>query len=128
MSLSSSDFRLYSIMLDGKPAPQTHFFLLRSERVAIYSFLALSNALATDNCALYQVGVCNEYGVIIDASHRRVCDFKNCIDVYLSIKEDIPNTPSINDISRLKSELEYFLNKEEYIKKQQEVLNNETSN
>lgn len=124
----SSDFKLYSIMLDGKPAPQTHFFLLRSEKVAIYSFLALSNALAANNCELYQVGVVNEYGVVIDSSHRRVCDFKNCIDVYLSVREDIPNTPSINDISRLKSELEYFLKKEEYIIKQQELLHNETSN
>lgn len=126
--MSTSDFKVYSIMLDGKPAPQTHLFLLRSEKVAIYSFLALSNALVSNNCSLYQVGSCSEYGVITDNTHRFVCDFKNCIDVYLSIKEDIPNTPSLSDISRLKSELEYFLKKEEYIKKQQELLTNEASN
>lgn len=86
---------MYCIMLDGELLPDMHVLLFENITVALYSFLLLSIAYARKDFKLYQVGIINSNGVILNTDNTFVCDINSLISVYDSVcnKNDVKNVP-----------------------------------
>lgn len=112
------DRKVYCLKMDGRIVPDTHLFVLSHPHSAIYAYLSLSNAILSSDIELYCVGSCDEFGNIMSVPSSKICDFNNCVDIFMDLPDvDLPNIPKLKDIQSLKYNLVYSLMRRDFVEK-----------